>query len=78
MANSGLNLQDALNTIKNVLPLLIPVVLIQWSLMVYALVKLFKAEAEPKYMPRWAWALIIIFVNLIGSIVYLVIGRREE
>ena len=78
MANSGAQLQDVLNTIKNVLPLLIPIVLIQWALMVFALVKLFKAEAEPKFMPRWAWALIIIFVNLIGSIVYLIIGRREE
>lgn len=78
MANSGTQLQDVLNMIQNALPLLIPIVLIQWGLMVFALVKLFKAEAEPKFMPRWAWALIIIFVNLIGSIVYLIIGRREE
>ncbi len=78
MANSGASLQDVMNIIKDVLPLMIPVVLIQWTLLVFALVKLFKAEAEPKFMPRWAWALIIIFVNLIGPIVYLVIGRREE
>ena len=78
MAIPGDQLQEVIKTIQSILPLLIPVILIQWGLMIFALVKLFKAEAEPKYMPRWAWALIIVFVNLIGSIVYLIIGRREE
>lgn len=78
MANSGAQMQEILKTIEQILPLMIPVVLIQWALMVVALVKLFKSEAEPKFMLRWAWALIIIFVNMIGAIVYLVIGRREE
>jgi len=27
--------------------------------------------------PKWAWALVIILVNLIGPIVYLVTGREE-
>lgn len=76
MSNSEID--SILKTVQDVLPLLIPVILIQWSLMVIALVKLFKAEAEPKYMPRWGWALVIVFINLIGPIVYLVIGRREE
>ncbi len=71
-------MQEILNLIGLILPLLIPIVLIQWALMVVALVKLFKSDAEPKFMPRWAWALIIIFVNLFGAIVYLIIGRREE
>jgi len=75
---SNSQMQDILKTIQDILPLMIPIVLIQWALMVIALVKLFKSESEPKFMPRWAWALIIIFVNMIGSIVYLIIGRREE
>ena len=28
--------------------------------------------------PRWMWVLIIIFVNIIGPIIYFVAGRKEE
>jgi hypothetical protein len=27
--------------------------------------------------PKWVWALVIIFVNIIGPIVYFVIGRGD-
>lgn len=78
MVNTSTELQDIITTIQEFLPLLIPVILIQWALMITALVKLFKSEAQPKFMPKWAWALVIIFVNMIGPIAYLIIGRREE
>lgn len=78
MPNSVTDLSEILKLISTALPLLLPILLIQWGLMIYALVKLFKSETEPKYLPRVVWALIIIFVNLVGSILYLVIGRNEE
>lgn len=78
MVNTSTELQDILAIVQEYIPLMIPVVLIQWALMITALVKLFKSEAEPKFLPKWGWALIIIFVNMIGPIVYLIIGRREE
>lgn len=78
MTNSAPQFDEIISTIKDIIPLLIPIILIQWSLMVFALVKLFKAQSEPKYLPRWLWAIIIIFVNLIGSIIYLTVGRSEE
>lgn len=76
--DSTVQIQDLLKMIKDILPLIIPILLIQWSLMVFALVKLFKSEVEPRFIPRWAWALVIAFVNLIGPILYLIIGRQEE
>ena len=28
--------------------------------------------------PKWVWALVIVFVNYIGPIIYFVAGRRDE
>ena len=69
---------EALEKLIGFLPFLIPVVLLQWSLMIFAIVKLLKAEMPPKYLPRWAWVLVIVFINLIGPVLYLMIGRTEE
>jgi hypothetical protein len=55
--------------------LIIPVILLQLTLMIIALVDL--ARREKTKGPKWLWALIIIFGELIGPIVYLLIGREE-
>jgi hypothetical protein len=28
--------------------------------------------------PKWVWALVILFVNLIGPIIYFVAARKDE
>lgn len=61
--------------ITAVLPYLIPIIILQLGLMIFALVDL--ARRERTKGPKWAWALIIIFVNLIGPILYFVVGREE-
>jgi len=61
--------------IRSLIPFLIPVVLLQLGLMVFALVDLVHRERTKG--PKWVWALVVIFVNLIGPIVYLVVGREE-
>ncbi len=61
--------------ISSLIPFLIPIVLLQLGLMVFALVDLTRRERTKD--PKWVWALVIIFVNLIGPIVYLVAGREE-
>jgi hypothetical protein len=44
--------------------------------MVAALVDLIK---RPKTRgPKWIWVLIVVFINLIGPIVYFIVGREEE
>lgn len=57
------------------LPLIIPIVLLQLILMVIALVDL--ARRERTNGPKWLWAVIIIVGELIGPIVYFIIGRKE-
>jgi hypothetical protein len=59
------------------LPFLIPVILLELTLMVIAVVDLIRRE-KTRWLPKWAWALIVIFIQLIGPIVYLLVGREEE
>ena len=62
--------------IKQYLPLLIPVVLIELGLMVTALVDLIR-RAQTRG-PKWVWVLVIVLINFIGPIIYFVAGRLEE
>lgn len=62
--------------IKDYIPLLIPIILIQLGLVIAALVDLIR---RPKVKgPKWMWIVIILFVNFIGPILYFVIGREED
>ena len=62
--------------IKQYLPLLIPIVVIELGLMIAALVDLIR-RAHTRG-PKWIWALVILLVNFIGPIIYFVAGRNEE
>ncbi|MCJ7825791.1 MAG: PLD nuclease N-terminal domain-containing protein [Anaerolineales bacterium] len=64
-----------MENISSLIPFLIPIILLQLGLMVFALADLIRRERTKG--PKWVWAIVIIFVNLIGPIVYLVIGREE-
>jgi hypothetical protein len=57
------------------IPFLLPIFLIQVTLMVFALVDLVRRERTKG--PKWMWALIVIFINIIGPVVYLFVGREE-
>lgn len=58
------------------LPLLIPLFVLQLALMIAALVDLIKREKTKG--PKWMWVIIIVFINMIGPIIYFVVGREEE
>ena len=64
-----------MNEISQILPLLIPIIIIELGLMIWALIDLTKQPATRG--PKWMWALIIILVNFIGPIIYFIIGREE-
>ena len=61
--------------ITNNLPLLIPIILIQLTLVVFALADLLRREYTRG--PKWVWVLVILFVNMIGPIIYFLVGRDE-
>lgn len=57
------------------LPLLIPLVLIQYALLIVALIDVVRRERTKG--PKWVWVLVIVLVNLMGPIVYLLFGRED-
>ncbi len=65
-----------MNEILRILPFLIPVIIIQWGLLILALVLAIKNDVA--YLPRWAWILIIIFLNIIGPVIFLIAGRKKD
>lgn len=58
--------------------LILPVLALQAILAVVGLISLAKAEPGSVRGPRWLWVLVILFGNILGSIVYFAIGRRER
>lgn len=60
---------------SQIIMMLLPLIVIEFCLVIFALYRL--AKDNVKYLPKWAWALIIIFFNLIGPIIFLVVGREK-
>jgi DMSO reductase anchor subunit len=58
------------------LPLLVPLLLVELILMISALVDILR-RAKTRG-PKWLWVLIVIFGEMIGPILYFVIGREES
>lgn len=65
-----------METFKPYIPYIIPIVLIQLGLMIFALIDLIRRERTKG--PKWMWAVIIVVVNIIGPVVYLIAGRDES
>lgn len=52
-------------------------VVVQIAVEVYALVRLLKTPDEQLvFGKKWPWVLIILFINLVGAIVFLAAGRQ--
>jgi phospholipase D-like protein len=63
---------------EQVIALLIPIIIIQLGLMIAALVDLEHEERRVRGGSKLIWAVIIVFVNLVGPILYFVAGREES
>ena len=62
---------------KEILPILLPIILIQLGLMVYALLKVVKQQ-QFKYLNKPVWVLIVMFLQLFGPIAYLILERGDH
>jgi hypothetical protein len=63
-------------SLQQILPYLVPILIIQLILLIVGLLDLAKTPATRG--PKWMWALIIIFLNIIGPVIYFVAGRKDE
>lgn len=61
--------------ITELLPFLIPLILLQAALMITALVMIIRQQ-EFKYLNKPLWILIAVFLNLLGPVLYFVLERR--
>jgi hypothetical protein len=61
-----------------VLLLVLPIVVIEIVLIVVALRDLLRPERRVRGDSKLMWGLLIVFVGMLGPILYLTVGRHEE
>ena len=62
---------------STILLVITPLILIQLGLVVWGLYDLTRPGRRVKGDSRVIWALVIIFINIIGPVVYFLFGREE-
>ena len=67
---------DEYKVLVDMLPFLIPLIILELALLIFALIDLLK-RTHMSNNARIIWALVIIFINLIGPIIYFIFGRKE-
>jgi hypothetical protein len=61
-----------------IIALVAPIIVIQLGLMIAALIDLERDERRVRGGSKLVWALVIVFVNVVGPILYFVAGRDES
>ncbi|HET7027919.1 MAG TPA: PLD nuclease N-terminal domain-containing protein [Candidatus Limnocylindrales bacterium] len=61
-----------------IVALLAPIVILQLGLMIAALIDLDRSDRRVRGGSKIVWALIVVFLNLVGPILYFVVGREER
>jgi hypothetical protein len=64
--------------VEQIVALLLPIVAIQLGLMIAALIDLEHADRQVRGGSKLVWALVIVFLNIVGPIVYFIAGREES
>jgi hypothetical protein len=67
-----------MNLDPTILALIVPLVVIQLILLIWGLYDLTRPGRQVRGDNKIIWALVIIFINIIGPILYFLVGRREE
>ncbi|WP_312472617.1 PLDc N-terminal domain-containing protein [Neobacillus sp.] len=65
-----------MDALANYLPIILPILIIQLILIIVAIIDLVRIEKTNG--PKWLWVIIILFINIIGPILYFVIGRKSN
>jgi hypothetical protein len=70
-------MDESLKQIVNLLPLIIPIMILELALMVIALIDVIRREPQRVRWNKVLWIVIIVAVNIIGPVAYLLFGRQE-
>lgn len=63
--------------IREYLPILIPIVVLEIGLMIYALIHILKHN-KFKFGNKVMWIVVVVLIQIIGPIFYLMIGKDDE
>lgn len=63
--------------LQDLMPIILPLIILNLILLVIALRDLIKRPASRVKGSKAMWAVVIVVVNTIGPIVYLVAGRKD-
>ncbi|MDF2880393.1 MAG: hypothetical protein K0R54_950 [Clostridiaceae bacterium] len=66
---------DGMTTLE-ILKLLMPLLVIEGLLKIFCLYRLYKDEV--KYFTKVIWIFTILFINTIGPLAYLLLGRKRD
>jgi Ni/Fe-hydrogenase subunit HybB-like protein len=64
-------------TTAQLLLLLTPVIVVELGLIIFALHDLLKTERRVRGNSKLLWGIVIVFISLLGPIIYLAAGRDE-
>ena len=64
-----------MEAIRPYIPMLVPLVILDQGLRLFAFLDLLKRERVKG--TKWVWALIVLLVGFIGPILYFVLGRED-
>lgn len=64
-------------TFQEALPLIIPIVILEWTLAIVALVHVIK-HPHYRFGNMIMWIVIVLFIQIIGPIVYFLFGRGKQ
>lgn len=59
------------------LPVLLPIILIQFGLMITALVHVLR-HSYYRFGNKVVWIVVVVFIQIVGPVVYFAFGRGEE
>ena len=57
--------------------LLTPIILVELGLIIFALRDLLRPERHVRGNSKLLWGIVIVFISLLGPIIYLAAGREE-
>jgi hypothetical protein len=64
--------------LAELIPLLLPILILQFALLVLALRDLLRPERRVQGDTKVLWGIVIVVFQLLGPILYFAVGRREE
>ena len=65
-------------TVQGLLPLLLPVIILQVVLIILALRDLLVPDRRVRGGSKLVWGIVIVVINLLGPVAYFLVGREES